>query len=340
MAFWASLAFASDPQPTCVDAETQEKVARLLQTVMHHPGATNDPAYYTNVETAFREASKLMPCRLDLRFGTASALLLQGLQTNGPQLEMKVKGGLGVYQELQALDTNGFDAPLLYAAYNRALGETNASETALRALMAVHPERTSEYIQRFSRVDRILQSTPNLTANELMPGDRFHAIVVLGAGLETNGTMKAKLEGRLSQSLKLARLYPHAPIILTGGNQKNGVTEAYTMSQWLLRRGIARSRLFLEDQARDTVGNALFSTTILQRLRVTHVTLVTSSSHMRRGLADLQEACLQRGLLLQYDNLAANTKGEKDLDALQERVGTYRDVLRISGLWSFPGIQQ
>jgi uncharacterized SAM-binding protein YcdF (DUF218 family) len=349
LSFWSATALADPPQATSVDAESQEKVAHLLQTVIQDywnaadaqkATGTNATANYTNVEAAFRKASMLMPNRLDFRFGIASSLMLQGIQTNGSQLEMKVKKALVVYQEIHALDTNGFDAPILYAAYTRALGETNASDTALRALMAVHPERTADYLQRFRRIDRILQTSTNLIPCRTMPRDQFHAIVILGAGLETNGTMKAKLEGRLSQGLKFARLYPRAPIILTGGNQKSGVTEAYTMSQWLQQRGIPRKRLILEDQAKDTVANAIFSSAILKRLRVTHVTLVTSSSHMRRGLADLQEACLQRGLLLQYDTLAAQTKGDADLEKQQERVGIYRDVMRISGLWSFPGLQR
>lgn len=173
-----------------------------------------------------------------------------------------------------------------------------------------------------------------------MPQDNHHAIVVLGAGLDTNGTMKAKLASRLRQGLKLAVLYPNAPIILTGGNQKRGVTEAYVMSRWFLRNGIPRKRLFLEDQAKDTVGNAVFSLAILQSLDITHVTLVTSASHMRRGLADFQEAGVQRGLKLQYDNLAAKAKGDTDLDKEQERVGIYRDLMRTSGLWAFPGMQR
>jgi uncharacterized SAM-binding protein YcdF (DUF218 family) len=347
--FWIAVAFAAAPTEISVDAQTQEKVARLLQTVIQdywnggdakNAAGTNSALNLTNVEAAFRQASQLMPDRLDLRFGIASSLMLQGIQTNGPQLEAKVKDALRVYQEIQALDANGFEAPILYAAYARTLGETNASETALRALMAVHPERTGPYIQRFSRIDSILQVTPNLSPCQIMPRDKFHAIVILGAGLETNGTMKTKLEDRLTQGLRLARLYPSAPIILTGGNQKNGVTEAYTMSQWLTQRGISRKRLILEDQAKDTVGNALFSSAILQRLRVTHVTLVTSASHMRRGLADLEEACLQRDLFLQYDTLAAKIKGDTELEKQQERVSVYRDVMRISGLWSFPGIQR
>ena len=340
---------AGEPSPT-VDAASQEQVARLLQKVIQEYWSdaarttglsnTNVLATDTNVETAFRQASALMPYRLDLRFGIASALIGQAVQTNGAQLELKLKGALQVYQEISALDTNGFDAPVLYAAYTRALGQTNASEETLNALMALHPVRTKEYIQKFDYLDKILQIEPNQTLNRMMPRDPRHAIVVLGAGLETNGTIKPKLIGRMQQCLKLARFYRSSPIILTGGNQKAGLTEAYIMSQWCAHKGISRKRLILEDKARDTVENALFSAKILQKLDVTHVTVVTSYSHLRRGLADLQEACRLRGLNLQYDNLVTKTKDDPESDKTQERISVYRDVLRLSGLWAFPGMRR
>lgn len=153
LAFWAGIAFSQEP---LVSAESQEKVAKLLQTVIqdHWNGGgpkgaagTNASGNYTNIEAAFREASKLMPYRLDLRFGIASSLMSQAIQTNGPQLELKVKDALRVYQEIQALDTNGFEAPVLYAAYARAIGETNASEAALKGLMAIHRQRTGQYLR-------------------------------------------------------------------------------------------------------------------------------------------------------------------------------------------------
>lgn len=331
----------------CADPATQRQVTRLLEKIIQvywkgeasTPGSTNAADSSTNVESAFREASQLMPYRLDLRFDIASALLLQALQTNGAPLHLKVNAALEQYRGIQAMDTNSFEAPLLYAAYARVLGQTNDSEKALLPLRALHPRRTGEYLRRFSLLDGILHATPSEVPDRTMPRDAHHAIVVLGAGLETNGFAKPKLLGRLEQCLKLARMYPKAPIILTGGNQKEGVTEAYVMNLWCRKKGISRKRLFLEDRARDTVENALFTARILQKLGITHVTLVTSSSHVRRGLADLEEACAQRGLHLEYATLAAS-KGDKALDNEQERLGIYRDVMRLSGLWAFPGLRQ
>jgi uncharacterized SAM-binding protein YcdF (DUF218 family) len=349
VAFFGGVAgFCGEVLSGGVDVQTQEKVAQLLQKVIQDywngdakdAAETNRAGSSTKVEAAFRQASKLMPERVDLRFGIASALMSQAVQTNGVELRLKVNQALRVYQHISALDTNEFEAPILYAAYTRAIGETNESQGTIKALLAMNPPRTEEYLEKFTRVDRILQTTPNEIPSRTMPKHNHYAIVVLGAGLETNGAIKAKLTSRLQQGLKLARMYRSAPVILTGGNQKSGVTEAYMMSQWFTQKGISRQRLILEDKARDTVENALFSTAILQRLGVTHVTLVTSCSHIRRGLADLEEACFQRGLKLEFDQLGAKAKGDKNLDPQQERLGVYRDLMRTSGLWAFPGLQR
>ncbi len=342
MVFLAGTGFSDEPQAVVIKAEAQQEVAQLLQAAIWGDwnNHTNVVRNYTNTEAAFRKASKLMPSRLDLRFGIASLLVAQALQTNGQQLEIKLKDALQVYQDIQALDPTGFEAAILYAAYTRAIGERNAFESAMSGLMRAHPRQTRDYLQRFDRADDILETKPTETPRRTMPRDNHHVILVLGAGLETNGTVKAKLAVRLEQARTLARIYPSAPMILTGGNQKSGVTEAYTMSLWLTKRGIPRKRLILEDRAKDTVENALYSAEILEKLGATHVTLVTSSSHVRRGLVDLQEACLQRGLRLHYDHLAAKSKGDTELDNEQERVGVYRDLMRVSGLWTFPGIQR
>jgi uncharacterized SAM-binding protein YcdF (DUF218 family) len=278
-----------------------------------------------------------MPTRLDLRFGIAAALILQAIQTNS-QFGPNISNALAVYQEIRALDTNGFEAPILYAAYTRAIGDDDASDQAVRRLPAVHAQRTHEYVELFRRVEAILRMIPDEVPQKGLPTDRCHAIVVLGAALETNGSVKAKLVGRLQQGLRLAREYPEAPLILTGGNQKSGITEAYVMSLWLKNEGVSSDRLYLEDKAKDTLGNAFYSSAILEKLGVTHVSLVTSANHIRRGLADLEEACLQRGLKLNYATLAA--PGEPELDRLRERLAIYRDAMRASGLWAFPGIQR
>jgi len=344
LAFLRGAAFSDEAGAVRVNAEAQEKVAQLVQSVIEGDGkvgaGTNVVRNCADAEAAFREASGLMPGRMDLRFGMASSLICEAIQTNGQALELKVRDALRVYQEIGALDQAGFQAPCLSAAFARAIGDQSAFDRAIGDLKEIHPRRTQEYLQRFERADGILRMVPNQTPRAMMPNDPHHVIVVLGAGLEAGGAVKAKLVARLQQALKLARMYPRSPILLTGGNPRSGVTEAYAMRQWLARKRVSEKRLILEDRARDTVENALYSAKILQGLGATHATLVTSVSHVRRGLVDLQEACLQRGLMLEWATLAAAGGGDTRADPEQERVNVYRDLMRVSGLWDVPGIRR
>jgi tetratricopeptide (TPR) repeat protein len=289
MGFWAISSLAGEVSAPTVSARAQGTVAELIQNALgpyrdedDFRGATNSSSLrnLTNIETNFRQASALMPSRLDLRFGIASALLLQALQTNS-QFDLKIRDAIAIYQQTRALDTNGFEASILLAAYTRAIGESNAAAAAFKQVQAIDPQRTEEYLERLRRADEILETKMNTEPSSAMPTNREHAIIVLGAALETNGTIKVKLSARLQQALKLARMYPEAPIVVTGGNQKCGITEAYAMSLWFQSQGICTNRLYLEDQARDTIGNAVFSSSILKKLGITHVTLVTSANHIR-----------------------------------------------------------
>jgi hypothetical protein len=115
------------------------------------------------------------------------------------------------------------------------------------------------------------------------------------------------------------------------------------MAEWLAGKGIDRSRLVLEAMAKDTVGNAINCAAILKDLGATHATLVSSASHIRRGLVLLDEATRNQGLDLQWDSLVEldyPSVEEAQKVSEQERVVVYRDLMRTSGIWAFPGIQQ
>jgi len=339
---WQTVGVAAQP----IDAEAQEKVIQLLQKVIERhwedsasTQLTNKSAIDTNVEAAFRTASELLPQRLDLRFGIASALVGQAVQTNGTELSRRVEKALGVYRDIEAMDPRGFAAPAWYAALSSAIRKTNEANSVVNRLISSFPAQGKDYAERFKRVEARLQMTLNTTPDKNCVWET-NAIIVLGAGLETNGTMKPKLVERLRQGLRAAKLNRSATVIVTGGNQKAGVTEAYMMSKWLMEHGIGRKRIVMEDKARDTVENAVFCAAILKRLRVNHVTVVTSASHLRRGVADLEEACFQKGLEVAIDGVAAAEKKNSMLDPEQERLAVYRDVMRVSGLWAFPGLQR
>ncbi|MBH5141025.1 YdcF family protein [Rhodococcus erythropolis] len=119
-------------------------------------------------------------------------------------------------------------------------------------------------------------------------------IVVLGAGLFDDGTMRPMLVDRLQAALQLARQYPQSPIITSGGAPKAGVTEARAMREWLIANGVDPGRITEEGASWSTVENALNSARILAGRGATGVVVVSSANHVQRAMVDFRVAVLGR----------------------------------------------
>jgi uncharacterized SAM-binding protein YcdF (DUF218 family) len=73
------------------------------------------------------------------------------------------------------------------------------------------------------------------------------------------------------------------------------------------------------------------------------VILVTSASHMRRARTVLEEALAQSEISAEVVPVVA-----LDLPSFEEaarvspdeRLVVYRDLMRVSGFWAYPGLQQ
>ncbi|MGO4204879.1 YdcF family protein [Rhodococcus sp. TAF43] len=119
-------------------------------------------------------------------------------------------------------------------------------------------------------------------------------IVVLGAGLFPDGTMRPVLESRLRAALQLAQQYPLAPIIVSGGVPQSGVTEAQAMRQWLVANGVVPFRITEENTSRSTVENAANTNVILQQRGAVGAVVVTSPDHLQRAMVDFRVAVAGR----------------------------------------------
>ncbi len=109
-------------------------------------------------------------------------------------------------------------------------------------------------------------------------------LIVLGAGLHGE-TPSATLASRLEVTLDYLQSHPQAVAIVTGGQgPRERVTEAYAMAKWLTARGIEPRRLYLEEQATDTVENLAYSKAILEREDLPGpVALVSNGFHLFRA---------------------------------------------------------
>lgn len=130
------------------------------------------------------------------------------------------------------------------------------------------------------------QAAPPLVAKDFSKP----AIVILGYGLKDNGTMRPILYTRVLTGLAVAQMFPQSPVIVTGGNPRNGRTEAGEMRKTLRVLGLPDDRIIVEDRANSTVQNARFSVPLAKDAGTSGIILVTSSSHQDRADGNFADA--------------------------------------------------
>ena len=142
--------------------------------------------------------------------------------------------------------------------------------------------------------DRFPRWNAELEANRPAPD----GMVVLGGAIDpelvaTRGTADInEAAERLIVVPALARQYPNARIIYSGGNGRlvGGGNEAQFAGQLLESLGVAKDRLSLESQSRNTAENAVFSKRIASPKPGERWLLITSAYHMPRAVGAFREA--------------------------------------------------
>jgi uncharacterized SAM-binding protein YcdF (DUF218 family) len=86
------------------------------------------------------------------------------------------------------------------------------------------------------------------------PGEKFDAIIVLGAGCDGERPGKA-LEGRVKKAMALYMM-GRAPVVMFTGKGMDDVPEAVCARSLALELGLPASAVLLEDRSTDTRGNA------------------------------------------------------------------------------------
>ena len=164
-------------------------------------------------------------------------------------------------------------------------------ENQLQTLTDLNPEtgeKWKEVIRRWAWINDEMEVHTGVLPDGLAE-DGSLCIVVLGYGLEKDGSMKQELLDRLDVALESARKYPQAYVLCTGGETSNepGISEADQMGKWLVENGLERERLILESNSLSTTENAQRSSRILWRdyPQVRNIAVVTSDYHIRWGCA-------------------------------------------------------
>lgn len=114
------------------------------------------------------------------------------------------------------------------------------------------------------------------------------AIVVLGGGVHPDGTLPEVARTRVARAVELYRSGIAPRIILSGRCGLHDpdplVTEAAAMAAYARERGIPDEALLLEEEARDTLGNAYFTRELfLAPNGWRSIRVVTSDFHLSRA---------------------------------------------------------
>jgi uncharacterized SAM-binding protein YcdF (DUF218 family) len=123
---------------------------------------------------------------------------------------------------------------------------------------------------------------------------RVDGIVLLGGAVEpaisrAHGQVALNDAGeRLVEGLRLARRFPDAKVLATGGDAallpRDEPSEAAVMRDFLVEQGINPARILIEERSRDTAENALYSRELAQPGPDQVWLLVTSAAHMPRAV--------------------------------------------------------
>lgn len=124
-------------------------------------------------------------------------------------------------------------------------------------------------------------------------------IIVLGGGVDetlskARGTTElSEAGGRMTEAVALARRFPNARVVFTGGTaalRGADITESDIARKLFLSLGLDESRLTFEDKSRNTYENAEFTKRLVQPKPGETWLLVTSAYHMPRSIGIFRKA--------------------------------------------------
>jgi uncharacterized SAM-binding protein YcdF (DUF218 family) len=152
-----------------------------------------------------------------------------------------------------------------------------------------------------------------------------NGIVVLGGALTPdvsearNVVALNEAAERMTVAVDLARRYPNARIVFSGGiGLMTGThTEAQVALKLFESLGLSRERIVLEDRSRNTYENAVFSREIAQPKPGERWLLVTSAYHMPRSMGIFRKA----GFAVEPHPADWRTRGTRDALQVFDTVG-------------------
>ena len=161
-----------------------------------------------------------------------------------------------------------------------------------------------------------------------------YCIVVLGSGVTSQGDLTFMGKSRVEKGVELYKKGYAQRMLFCGGYSymlKNppAKTEAQAMKVYARTLGVAEQHIFLEEQSKDTLGNAYFAKLFLEHQNWTSFYVVTSNYHVPKTAYAFQkvfgkEFSIEIVPCLTY--LSAEEVLER-LDSEKEKIQLYKQLL-------------
>jgi uncharacterized SAM-binding protein YcdF (DUF218 family) len=202
-------------------------------------------------------------------------------------LKKLLSAGLQPWPLLLAVTTAGLVLLLLHKKQRAAKALLIAS-LALLALFSIEPVARGLVHPLEASYPPMLATATQASATlpDGSPAPRW--VVVLGGGhrddhaLAPSHQLSAPSLVRLAEGIRLQRLLPESKLVLSGGNNGAGTTEAEVLAAAGANLGAPADRMVLEPQSWDTIEEVRALRLLLGEERFA---LVTSATHMPRSMA-------------------------------------------------------
>jgi uncharacterized SAM-binding protein YcdF (DUF218 family) len=134
---------------------------------------------------------------------------------------------------------------------------------------------------------------------DLQQGGPVTGIIVLGGAEDGRADPPRELAGlneaaeRLTEAVALARRFPQARVVFSGGSASLAPREApvsVVMGGLLEALGVSKERITLEGKSRDTYENAVFTKRLVNPAPGERWLLITSGWHMPRAMGCFRKA--------------------------------------------------
>lgn len=166
---------------------------------------------------------------------------------------------------------------LLFNSINSAIKKLASKKAGRRVVAAL------SFVFSVVLVTAVVIGTLMVTATT-KTGDGDEVLIVLGC--KVNGDQPSAMLGeRLTAAKQYLDTHEKAVCIVSGGKgDDEGISEAQCMYNWLVKNGVEKDRIYLEDKSTSTLENIEFSTEILEKEQLgTKVAIATNEFHIFRA---------------------------------------------------------